>query len=171
MYSFNLPLSAPACCWVPFCLTKHRLSNSLSQNQTNSQAELSKPTREDFKISKRKRTRSLSEYMPMYQSRLWCDFCIPNHLVTKSVTKTPGKTFFPPEKMSWTYCMQNQCFRTCYRCQIWASLTKFFALWCLKLVKGLLVTVALWLLSVMPLSSVFSQSNFSGLTSNFNRRN
>ena len=25
---------------------------------------------------------------------------------------------------------------------------------------GLLVTVALWLLSVMPLSSVFSQSNF-----------
>ena len=34
----------------------------------NSQAELSKPTRQDFKISKTKRTRSLSEYIPIYQS-------------------------------------------------------------------------------------------------------
>jgi len=63
MYPFNLPLSAPACCWVPFRSTKHRLSNSLSQNQSNSQAELSEPTGEDFKISKRKRTRRLSEYI------------------------------------------------------------------------------------------------------------
>jgi len=38
--------------------------------------------------------------------------------------------------------------------------------WCPKLVTGLLVTVALCLLSVMPLISVFSQSNVSGLTSN-----
>jgi len=43
--------------------------------------------------------------------------------------------------------------------------------WCPKLVTGLLVTVALCLLSVMPLISVFSESNFSGLTSNCNRRN
>jgi len=43
--------------------------------------------------------------------------------------------------------------------------------WCPKLVTGLLVTVALWLLSVMPLNPVFSQSNFSGLSSNFNTRN
>jgi len=34
-------LSAPACCWVPFRLSKHRLSNILSQHQSNSQAELS----------------------------------------------------------------------------------------------------------------------------------
>jgi len=34
-----------------------------------------------------------------------------------------------------------------------------------------LVTVALWLLSVMALSTVFSEYKFSGLTSNFNRRN
>jgi len=43
--------------------------------------------------------------------------------------------------------------------------------WCPKLVTGLLVTVALCLLSAMPLISVFPQSNFSGLTSNFDRRN
>jgi len=67
MYPFNLPLSAPACCWVPFRLCKHRLSNILSQHQSNSQAELSKSTREDFKISKRTRPRSLSEYIPTYK--------------------------------------------------------------------------------------------------------
>jgi len=42
---------------------------------------------------------------------------------------------------------------------------------CPKLVMGLLVTDSLWLLSVMSLSSVFPQSNLSGLTSNFNWRN
>jgi len=52
MHPFNLPLS-PARCWVPFRLSKHRLFSSLSQYQWNTQAELSKPTREDFKISKR----------------------------------------------------------------------------------------------------------------------
>jgi len=36
MYLFNLPLLAPACCWVPFRLSKHRLSNTLSQHQSNS---------------------------------------------------------------------------------------------------------------------------------------
>ena len=39
----------------------------------------------------------------------------------------PGNTFFPPERMYWTYCMHNHCFRTCYRCKIWALLRKFFA--------------------------------------------
>jgi len=67
--------------WAPFRLPKHRLSTSLSKHQSNSQAELSKPTREDFKISKRKRTRGLSEYIPIYQSSLQCDVCIRNHLV------------------------------------------------------------------------------------------
>ena len=141
-------------------------------NKSNSQAELSKPNR-DFNISKRKRTRSPSEYISTYQSSLQCDVCISNHLVTRSVTKgglrPHGKTP-PPEKMSWTYCMHNHCFRICYRCKIWASLRKFFVPWCPKLDTGLLVTVALWLLSVMPLSSAFSQSNFSDLTLNFNRR-
>jgi len=80
MCPFNLPLSAPARCWVPFRLSKHCLSSSLSQHQSISQAELSKPTREDFKISKRKRTRSLSEYISMYQSSLQCDVCILHHL-------------------------------------------------------------------------------------------
>ena len=36
MYPFNLPLSAPACYWVPFRLSKHRLSHTLSQHQSNS---------------------------------------------------------------------------------------------------------------------------------------
>ena len=90
---FNLPLSTPACCWVPFRLSKHRLSNTLSKHQSNSQAESSKPTREDFKISKRKRTKSVSEYVLIYQTSLQCDVCIPNHLVTRPVTK--GRTSPP----------------------------------------------------------------------------
>jgi len=52
MYPFNLPLSAPACYWVPFGLSKHRLSDTPSQYQSNVQAELSKPTREDYKNPK-----------------------------------------------------------------------------------------------------------------------
>ena len=118
-------MSAPARCWVPFRLSKHRLLSSLSQYQSISQAELSKPTREYFKISKRKRTRSLSEYIPVYKSSLQCDFCIPNHLATRSVTKgrpwPHWKYFLPPEKMSWTYCMHTHCFLSCYRCKIWVS--------------------------------------------------
>ena len=78
MYLFNILLSIPSCCWVPFRLSKHCLSNTLSQHQPNYQAELSKPTR-DFKISNGKRTRSLSEYILIYQSSLQCAFCIPNH--------------------------------------------------------------------------------------------
>jgi len=131
MYLFNLTLSAPARCWVPFRLSKHRFSNSLSQHQSNSQAELSKPTSEDFKISKWKLTRSLSEYIPTYQSSLQCHFCIPNHLVTRPAIKgrdsPPWKNFLPSEKMSWTHCMHNRCFRTCYRCKIWASIRNCFA--------------------------------------------
>ena len=131
MYPFNLPLSATACCWVPFRLSKHRLSNILSQHQSNSQAELSKPTRENFKISKIKRTRTLSEYIPVYQSSLQCDVCIPSHLVTMSVAKgrasPPWKNFLPSWKISWTYCMHKHCFRACSRCTIWASLRKLFA--------------------------------------------
>jgi len=54
-----------------------------------------------------------------------------HHLVTRHVTKgrtSPSEKTFPsPEKMSWTYCMHKRCFRTCYRCKIWASLRKFFA--------------------------------------------
>jgi len=98
VHPFNLPLSAPACCWVPFRLSNHCLSSSLSQLQSNSQAELSKPTKEDFKISKRKQTRSLSEYTPIYQSSLQCDFCIPNHLVTHPITefRPPWKNFLAP---------------------------------------------------------------------------
>ena len=97
MHHFNLPLS-PVRCWVPFRLSNHRLSSSLSHYQSNTQAELSRPTREDFKISKRKRTRSLSEYIPIYQSSLQCDFCIPNHLVTRGGLGPPGKTFSPLKK-------------------------------------------------------------------------
>jgi len=85
MYPLILPLSAPAYCWVPF-----DCPNIVCQ------AELSKPSREDFKISKRTRTRSLSEYIPICQSSLQCDFCTPNHLATRPVTKgrvsSPGKT-------------------------------------------------------------------------------
>jgi len=48
-------------------------------NQTPSQLEM--PTRNDFKLSKRERTRRLSEYILIYQSSLQCNVCIPNHLV------------------------------------------------------------------------------------------
>ena len=128
------------------------------------------------KISKRKRTRSLSEYITIYRSSLQCDDCIPSHLVIISVAKGRAspfwKDFLPFWKMSWTYCMHKHWFCACYRCKICASLRKLFApLWCPKLVTCLLVTVALWRLSLMPLSSVFSQSHLSGLTSNVNKRN
>ena len=47
---------------------------------------------------------------------------LPNHLVTRPVTKgrasPPWKTFFPSVTLSWTYCTHNHCFRTCYRCKI-----------------------------------------------------
>jgi len=119
-----LPLSAPARCWVPFRLSKQRLSNSLSQHQSNSQAELSKPTRKTNQKSFR-----IHIHIP---SSLQCDVCIPSHVLTRSVTKRRAsphwkKTFYPPEKMSWTYCMHDHCFRTCYRCTIWVSVRIFFA--------------------------------------------
>jgi len=102
MYPFNHPLSVPACCWVPFQLFKHPLSYILSQRQWNSQVELSKATRDDFKISKRKRTRRHSAYIPIYQSSLQCDVCIPSYMVTRPVTKGSssllGKIFPPSEK-------------------------------------------------------------------------
>ena len=89
-------------CWVPFRLSKHCLSNSFPKHQSNSEAELSKPTREDFKLSKRKRTRRLPEYIPNYQSGLQCDVCTPNHLVTRPVTKgrasPPWRNFLLPWK-------------------------------------------------------------------------
>ena len=174
MYSFNLPLSAPACCWVPFRLSKHRLPNILSQHQSNSQAELSKPTREDFKISKRNRTRSLSEYIPIYQSSLQCGFCT-HHLVTRPVSKgglrPHGKTFSSPEKNVLGIVYTQPLFSYMLSMYNLGLSENSSPLWCPKLVTGLLVVVALWLLSVTPLSSVFSHSNFSGLTYNFNKRN
>jgi len=132
MYPINLPLPAPACCWVglPLRLSKHRLSNSRSQRQSNFQAELSTPTREDFKISKRKRARSLSEYIPIYQCSLQCDVCMPNHVVTRSITKRrpcPLEKLSPPLKKCLGHIvLHKHCFRTCYRCKIWVSLRKVF---------------------------------------------
>ena len=130
MYPINLPLSALTRWWVPFRLSKHRLSNSLSQHQLNSQAELSKPAREDFRISKRKP----EIFLNIYPYTNLAYNVMPAYLiiVTRSITKRRAsphwKNFLHPEKMSWTYCMQNHCFRTCYRCKIWVSLRKFFAL-------------------------------------------
>jgi len=175
MYPFNLPLSAPACYCVPFRLSKHRFSNTLSQHQSNSQAELSKPTREDLKISKRKQTRSLSEYIPIYQSSLQCDFCIPNHLVSRPVSKgglrLHGKTFSSPEKcLGYIVCI-NIVFVHAIDVKFGPPSENSSPLWCPKLVTGLLVADALWLLLVMSLSSVFSHSNFPGSNSNFYRRN
>ena len=98
MYPLNLPLSALARCWVPFRLSKHRLSNSLSQHQSNSQAELSKPIREDFRISKRKPEILLNTYP--YSNLAYS--VMPAHLiiVTRSVTKRRAsphwKNFLPP---------------------------------------------------------------------------
>ena len=45
------------------------------------------------------------------------------------------------------------------------------SLQCNFCIPNCLATFVLWLLSVMPLSSVFSQSKFSGLKSSFNRWN
>ena len=182
MYPFNFPFQPLDAVGYPFdcpnivCLIPFPASNS--------QAELSKSIREDFNISKWTRTRRLSPYIHTYQSSLQCHFCIPNHLVTRPAIKRRAsplwKNFFPPEKMSWTYCMHNHCFRCYMLCNaLLRDINVKFgppsencsSPWCPKLVTGLLVTVALWLLSVMPLISFFSQSNFSGLTSNFNRRN
>jgi len=90
---------------------------------SNSQAELSKPTREDFKISKRKRTRSLSEYIPIptYQSSLQCHFCTPNHLVTTDQARKWAEGFAPMEKLSppWKNVLDIVCITivfvvTCY---------------------------------------------------------
>jgi len=129
MYPINLPLSALARCWVPFRLSKRRLSNRLSQHQSNSQTELSRPIREDFRISKRKPEIFLNTHP---YTNLACNVA-PAYLitVTRSVTKRRAsphwKNFLHTEKMSWTYCMHNHGFRTCYRCKIWVSLRKLFA--------------------------------------------
>ena len=160
-----------------FWLSKHRLSNTLSQHQSNSQAELSKSTTENFKVSKRKRTRSLSEYMLIYQSSLQYDFCIPNHLVTTPVTKgrasPPWKNFLPPEKMSWTYFMHNHCFRCYMLCYALLHVINVKCGLPSEHYSSPLVSPAgygsagdccLWRLLVTPLNSVFSQSKFSGLT-------
>ena len=142
MYPFNLPVSAPSCSWVAFQLSKHHLSNTLSQHQTLRQNYPRQP-REYLKVSKSKRPRSLTEFIPIYLSSLQCDFYILNHLVTTlTITKgrlcTPGKTFFPPEKTSGTYCMHNHCFQ----CKIWASRRKFFVPHCVPSWLG----VCWWLL-------------------------
>jgi len=42
--------------------------------------------------------------------------------------RPPWENFLPLWKMSWTYCIHNHCFCACYRCKIWASLRKLFAL-------------------------------------------
>ena len=103
------------------------------------------------------------------------DFCIPNHLVTRSVTKgrdsLPWQNFLSPENMSWTYCMYNHCFRTCYRCKIRTSVRKFFTPLVSQAGYGsagdcCLVTSV----SYATQLSIFT-IKFSGLTSNFNRRN
>ena len=69
-------------------------------NQTPKQNYPSQP--EKIKISKRKRTRRLSEYIPIYQSSLQCDVCWPNHLMTRPVTKgrasPPWRNFLLPWK-------------------------------------------------------------------------
>ena len=148
MYSSNLPLSANACYWVPFRLSKRRLSNTLSQHQSNSQAELSKPTREDCKISNRKRAGSISKYIPMYQSSLQCDFCIPNHLVTRLVSKgrasRPWKNFLPVLKncLGHTVC-RTIVFVYAIDVNVEPPSENSSPSWCPRPVTGLLVTVAL----------------------------
>jgi len=146
MYPFNLPSSAPACCWLPFRLPKQRSSNSLSQHQSNSQAELSKPTREDFKISKRKRTRSLTEYIPIYQSSTQCDFCMHGHLVTRPVrgrASLPGKTFSPMKKCLGHIACTTIVFVHVIKVKFGPPSENSSLPWCPKLVTGLLVAVVL----------------------------
>jgi len=119
--------------------------------------------------------RCLFEYIPIYQSSLQCDFCILNHLVTRPVSKgglrPHGKTFFSPEKCLGNIACITIVFVHAIDVKFGPPSENSSPFWCPKQVTGLLVAVALWLLLVMPLSSVFSHSKFSGLTSNFNRRN
>jgi len=172
---FNLPLSAPVCYWVPFRLSKHRFSNTLSQHQSNSQAKLSKPTREDFKIFKRNRTRSLSECIPIYQSSLGlhCDFCIPNWWPGPSLRgglRPPGKTYSHPKK-----CLGHI---VCTTIVFVHAIGVKFGL-PQKIIRPLVSQAGYGsagdcclVTSVSYATRLsLSQSNFSGLTSNFNRRN
>jgi len=99
---------------------------------------------------------------------------------TKGRASPPWKNFLPPEKISWTYCMHNHCFRCYMLCNALLHVINVkFGLpsenYLSPLVSqagyGSAGDCCLWRLSVMSLNSVFSQSNFSGLTSNINRRN
>ena len=126
MYPINLPLSAPARCWIPFQLSKHCLSNSLSQHQSNSQEELSKPTREDFRKENEPEVfQNTHPYTNLAYNVMSAYLIIVTRSVTKRRASPHWKNFSPPEKMSWTYCMHNHCFCTCYRCKSWVSLRKF----------------------------------------------
>jgi len=136
MYPFSLPLSAPACCWVAFRLSKHRLSNRLLFPSNINQIPKQNYPSQLEKISRYPKENepevflNTYPYTYPYQSSPQCDFCVLNHLVSRPATKgrasPPWKTFSPPEKMSGTCCMHNHCFRTCHRCKIWASLRTFF---------------------------------------------
>jgi len=91
------PLHAVGCpldCPKIFCLIAFPNFNQTPKQNYPSQLE------NISRYPKKKQTKSISEYMPTYQSSLQCDFCMPNHLVTRPVTEfcSPGKAFFPREK-------------------------------------------------------------------------
>ena len=116
MYPFNLPLSAPACCWVPFRLSKYRWSNGLPQHQTPKQ---NYPSQLE-KISIYPKENEPEVFLNTYPHTSLACSVISAYLiilVTRPAIKRRAsplwKNFFPPEKMSWTYCMHNHCFR-CY---------------------------------------------------------
>jgi len=99
MYPINLPLYAPARCWVPFRLSKHHLSNSLSQHQSNSQEELSKPTREDFrKENEPEIFLNTHPYTNLVYNVMFAYLIIVTRSVTTRRASPHWKNFLPPWK-------------------------------------------------------------------------
>jgi len=129
----------------PFdCLNIVCLISFPNVNQTLKQ---NYPTREDFKISKRKRTRSHSVYIPIHQSSLQCDVCIPSHLVARPVTNgrasPPWKNFLPSEKCHGHIVCVTIVFVHAIDVKFVPPSENYSPPWCPKLVTGLLVTVDL----------------------------
>jgi len=88
----NLPLSAPACCWVPFRLSKYRLSNSLSKHYINQTSKQNYPSQLE-KISRYPKEDEPNVFLNTYPYtnlayNVMSAYLI--HLVTRPVTK--GRT-------------------------------------------------------------------------------
>jgi len=102
MYSSNLPLSGHTCYWAPFRLSKHRLSNTLSQHQSNSQAEY--PSQLE-KIARYPKENVREAFLNTYPCANLAYNVISAYLIIwwpgpylRAELRAPGKTFSPSWK-------------------------------------------------------------------------